>query len=135
MAVWHLQVSFFSDGDEAPSTPKADVMFVPRENPRSLFIRQPESSPAIPSAAKDAVDVGEIATPVQKDGTALTIVDSAVNRGEALAGWELDSASGDVWNLHRHRQRHRDKLRCGKGEWKVSHLWRPFCCRVGRLPG
>lgn len=63
------KVSFFSDGDEAPSTPKADVMFVPRENPRSLFIRQPESSPAIPSAAKDAVDVGEIATPVQKDGS------------------------------------------------------------------
>jgi len=64
-----MQVSFFSDGEEAPSTPKADVMFVPRENPRSLFIRQPEPSPI--TAGKSAPDVREIATPVQKDGMLL----------------------------------------------------------------
>lgn len=61
-------MSFFSDGDEAPSTPKADVMFVPRENPRSLFIRQ-EQPPLTPSAAMNAPDTREVATPVQNDGT------------------------------------------------------------------
>lgn len=34
-----MQVPFFSDDEEAPSTPKADALFVPRENPRSLIIR------------------------------------------------------------------------------------------------
>lgn len=33
------RVPFFSDDEEAPSTPKADALFVPRENPRSLIIR------------------------------------------------------------------------------------------------
>ena len=63
-----MQVSFFSDGDEAPSTPRADVMFVPRENPRSLFIRQPEAPPATPPAANRAADMREMATPIQHDG-------------------------------------------------------------------
>ncbi|CAO2838550.1 unnamed protein product [Amaranthus hypochondriacus] len=39
------RVPFFSDDDEAPSTPKADALFVPRENPRALIIRPvPKSS-------------------------------------------------------------------------------------------
>ncbi|XP_057547928.1 nuclear pore complex protein NUP98A-like isoform X3 [Amaranthus tricolor] len=33
------RVPFFNDDDEAPSTPKADALFVPRENPRALVIR------------------------------------------------------------------------------------------------
>ncbi|MCL7036933.1 hypothetical protein MKW94_014923 [Papaver nudicaule] len=33
------RVPFFSDDEEAPSTPKADALFIPRENPRSLVIR------------------------------------------------------------------------------------------------
>lgn len=68
MLVLHLQIAFFSDGDEAPSTPKADVMFVPRENPRALFIRQPDQSPATPSAVKRTPDIREIATPVHVNG-------------------------------------------------------------------
>ncbi len=39
-----LQVSFFSDGDEVLTTPKADLIFIPRENPRALFIRQPDQT-------------------------------------------------------------------------------------------
>lgn len=61
-----LQVSFFSDAEETSSTPKADVLFVPRENPRALFIRQSEQ-PSSPSVlAKYGSDVRELATPLQK---------------------------------------------------------------------
>ncbi|KAL6552723.1 hypothetical protein OROHE_008087 [Orobanche hederae] len=34
-----LPVAFFNDDEETPSTPKADALFVPRENPRALVIR------------------------------------------------------------------------------------------------
>ncbi|XP_047315699.1 nuclear pore complex protein NUP98A-like [Impatiens glandulifera] len=33
------KVPFFSDDEETPSTPKADALFIPRENPRALVIR------------------------------------------------------------------------------------------------
>ncbi|KAL8159770.1 hypothetical protein V2J09_001307, partial [Rumex salicifolius] len=33
------KVAFFSDEEKTPSTPKADAVFIPRENPRSLIIR------------------------------------------------------------------------------------------------
>lgn len=34
-----FQVPFFSDEEENSSTPKADALLIPRENPRALFIR------------------------------------------------------------------------------------------------
>lgn len=37
-----VQVPFFSDEEENSSTPKADAFFIPRENPRALFIRPVE---------------------------------------------------------------------------------------------
>ncbi|KAL6571208.1 hypothetical protein OROHE_002851 [Orobanche hederae] len=33
-----LPVAFFNDDEETPSTPKADALFVPTENPRALVI-------------------------------------------------------------------------------------------------
>jgi nuclear pore complex protein Nup98-Nup96 len=66
-------VSFFSDGDDVPSTPKADVMFVPRENPRALFIRQSDQSPVTPSAVKRTPDIREMSTPVQANGISLYV--------------------------------------------------------------
>lgn len=39
------KVPFFSDDEETPSTPKADALFVPRENPRALVIRPLEQWP------------------------------------------------------------------------------------------
>jgi nuclear pore complex protein Nup98-Nup96 len=33
-----LQVPFFSNDDDTPTTPKADALFIPRENPRALII-------------------------------------------------------------------------------------------------
>ncbi|CAL1373740.1 unnamed protein product [Linum trigynum] len=40
------KVPFFSDEDESPSTPKADALFVPRENPRALVIRPVDQWPS-----------------------------------------------------------------------------------------
>lgn len=37
---------FFSEDDETPSTPKADALFVPRENPRALVIRPVDQWPS-----------------------------------------------------------------------------------------
>lgn len=39
------KVPFFSDDEETPSTPKADALFIPRENPRALVIRPLEQWP------------------------------------------------------------------------------------------
>lgn len=41
-----MQVPFFSDDEEAPSTPKADALFIPRENPRTLIIHPIEQWPS-----------------------------------------------------------------------------------------
>ncbi|KAF6163465.1 hypothetical protein GIB67_029314 [Kingdonia uniflora] len=46
------KVPFFSDDEEAPSTPKADALFIPRENPRALIIRPTEKWPSRASAEK-----------------------------------------------------------------------------------
>ncbi|KAK9674260.1 hypothetical protein RND81_12G221700 [Saponaria officinalis] len=39
------RVAFFSEDEEAPSTPKADALFIPRENPRTLIIRPIDQRP------------------------------------------------------------------------------------------
>ncbi|KAL9236506.1 hypothetical protein vseg_011167 [Gypsophila vaccaria] len=46
------RVAFFSEEDEAPSTPKADALFIPRENPRTLIIRPIDQWPK--SSVKEA---------------------------------------------------------------------------------
>ncbi|XP_076936769.1 nuclear pore complex protein NUP98A-like [Bidens hawaiensis] len=46
------KVSFFSDEEETTSTPKADALFVPRENPRALVIRPLEQFSGKASAEK-----------------------------------------------------------------------------------
>ncbi|XP_044476542.1 nuclear pore complex protein NUP98A-like isoform X2 [Mangifera indica] len=50
-----LKVPFFVDDEETPSTPKADALFIPRENPRSLVIRPTEHFPLGASAAKTSL--------------------------------------------------------------------------------
>ncbi|KAL9166886.1 hypothetical protein ABFS82_05G060000 [Erythranthe guttata] len=46
------KVPFFNDDEETPSTPKADALFVPRENPRALVIRPLEQWHSRSSAEK-----------------------------------------------------------------------------------
>ncbi|CAM6018772.1 unnamed protein product [Sphagnum balticum] len=62
------KVSFFSDADEVLTTPKADLMFIPRENPRALFIRQPDQTSLTPRTSNSTTDVRDIAMPVQGNG-------------------------------------------------------------------
>ncbi|XP_072974682.1 nuclear pore complex protein NUP98A isoform X2 [Typha angustifolia] len=49
------KVPFFADEEEAPSTPKADAFFVPRENPRALIIRPIEQWPSRSTADKQLI--------------------------------------------------------------------------------
>lgn len=49
-----MQVPFFSDDEETPSTPKADALFIPRENPRALVIRPLEQWPPRKNADKSS---------------------------------------------------------------------------------
>ena len=40
-----FQVPFFNDDETAAASPKADALFIPRENPRSLIIHPIEQWP------------------------------------------------------------------------------------------
>ncbi|XP_017218528.1 nuclear pore complex protein NUP98A [Daucus carota subsp. sativus] len=59
-----LKVPFFSDDEEAPTTPKADTLFIPRENPRALVIRPLEQWPGRTNGDKRSLSKEH--TPVQK---------------------------------------------------------------------
>ncbi|KAH8961584.1 hypothetical protein BDL97_05G056600 [Sphagnum fallax] len=61
------KVSSFSDGEEMPSTPTTDLLFVPRESPHCLFIQQPDQSLASTTMANDTPDLTEIATPTHRN--------------------------------------------------------------------
>lgn len=62
-----IQVPFFSDDEETPSTPKADALFVPRENPRSLVIR-PMEQWSLRSNAEKTSPLKEASKPVHENG-------------------------------------------------------------------
>ncbi|GKV04083.1 hypothetical protein SLEP1_g16291 [Rubroshorea leprosula] len=61
------KVPFFSDDEETPSTPKADAVFIPRENPRALVIRPTEHWPSRAFADKIS-PMKNLSTPVQETG-------------------------------------------------------------------
>ncbi|KAI4357238.1 hypothetical protein L6164_001198 [Bauhinia variegata] len=46
------KVPFFMEDEDTPTTPKADALFIPRENPRALVIRPMEQWPARVSSEK-----------------------------------------------------------------------------------
>lgn len=61
------KVPFFSDDEETPSTPKADALFVPRENPRSLVIH-PMEQWSLRSNAEKTSPLKEASKPVHENG-------------------------------------------------------------------
>ncbi|XVF12811.1 hypothetical protein REPUB_Repub08aG0152200 [Reevesia pubescens] len=61
------KVSFFSDDEETPSTPKADAVFIPRENPRALVVRPTENWPSRAPAEK-ASPLKDASTPLHENG-------------------------------------------------------------------
>ncbi|XP_047337597.1 nuclear pore complex protein NUP98A-like isoform X2 [Impatiens glandulifera] len=60
-------VPFFSDDEESPSTPKADALFIPRENPRALVIRPVDQWPSRLSIDK-ASPLKDASTAVHENG-------------------------------------------------------------------
>ncbi|TYG92294.1 hypothetical protein ES288_A11G018800v1 [Gossypium darwinii] len=61
------KIPFFSDNEETPCVPKADAVFIPRENPRSLVIRPTKSWPSRASAEK-ASPLKDASTPPHENG-------------------------------------------------------------------
>ncbi|KAH1080396.1 hypothetical protein J1N35_020157 [Gossypium stocksii] len=62
-----MKIPFFSDDEETPCVPKADAVFIPRENPRSLVIRPTKSWPSRVSAEK-ASPLKDASTPPHENG-------------------------------------------------------------------
>lgn len=65
-----LQVPFFSDDEETAGTPKADALFLPRENPRALVIRPAEQWPSKSSA--DKASAFKDTSPMHENGKELS---------------------------------------------------------------
>ncbi|XVF53232.1 hypothetical protein PTKIN_Ptkin05aG0083300 [Pterospermum kingtungense] len=65
------KVPFFSDDEETPNTPKADAVFIPRENPRAMVIRPTENWPSRASAEK-ASPLKNGSTPAHENGKILS---------------------------------------------------------------
>ncbi|KAL1294440.1 hypothetical protein HN51_055220 [Arachis hypogaea] len=63
------KVPFFSDDEDTPTTPKADALFIPRENPRALIICPMEQWPGRASSEK-ASPFKDRNTPVKENGSA-----------------------------------------------------------------
>ena len=66
-----LQVPFFSDDEDTTTTPKADALFIPRENPRALIICPMEQWPA--KASEKALTFKDRSIPVNENGKFLTV--------------------------------------------------------------
>ncbi|KAL2325262.1 hypothetical protein Fmac_024320 [Flemingia macrophylla] len=60
------KVPFFSDDEDTPSTPKADALFIPRENPRALIICPMEQWPG--KASEKASTFKDRHIPVNENG-------------------------------------------------------------------
>ncbi|RDY14304.1 Nuclear pore complex protein NUP98A, partial [Mucuna pruriens] len=60
------KVPFFSDDEDTPSTPKADALFIPRENPRALIICPMEQWPG--KASEKASTFKDRSIPVNENG-------------------------------------------------------------------
>ncbi|XP_015073322.1 nuclear pore complex protein NUP98A isoform X1 [Solanum pennellii] len=76
------KVPFFSDDDETPSTPKADALFVPRENPRALVIRPLDQWPSRGGVEKVSPSK-HMSIPVHENGKTAEVVCAPVNEASA----------------------------------------------------
>ncbi|XP_010319418.2 nuclear pore complex protein NUP98A isoform X2 [Solanum lycopersicum] len=76
------KVPFFSDDDETPSTPKADALFVPRENPRALVIRPVDQWPSRGGVEKVSPSK-HMSIPAHENGKTAEVVCAPVNEASA----------------------------------------------------
>lgn len=63
--------AFFSDDEETPTTPKGDVVFHPRENPRALVIRPREQQWPLRASAEKKTALKNTTTPIHENGKLL----------------------------------------------------------------
>ncbi|KAJ7532285.1 hypothetical protein O6H91_14G081000 [Diphasiastrum complanatum] len=91
------KVPFFSDDEETILTPKADVLFVPRENPRALFIRQTNQVYSPPIVSKGVLDARELDTPVLQDD--IEVQDTRTMTGGSIPS-PKETASSESWQDH-----------------------------------
>ncbi|KAI3950350.1 hypothetical protein MKW92_042852 [Papaver armeniacum] len=82
-----LRVPFFSDDEETLSTPKADALFIPRENPRALVINPLEHCTSRTSAEKSK---DTHSTPLHENGKL-----SEKDSGSSLNGSNPSLAEND----------------------------------------
>ncbi|KAL6986547.1 hypothetical protein U1Q18_019905 [Sarracenia purpurea var. burkii] len=76
------KVPFFSDDEETPSTPKADALFIPRENPRALVIRPLDHWPPRTNANK-LIPMKDTSTPAYESGKISEAVPTSLNGSSA----------------------------------------------------
>ncbi|CDY20633.1 BnaC08g14250D [Brassica napus] len=82
-------VPFFTDDEETPSsTPKADALFIPRENPRALVIRPAQQWS---SRGKSTIPKERPTAPVHENGKSPDIATDAANH-DKNGKREIDSA-------------------------------------------
>ncbi|XP_010247732.1 PREDICTED: nuclear pore complex protein NUP98A-like isoform X2 [Nelumbo nucifera] len=74
------KVPFFSDDEEVSGTPKADALFIPRENPRALVIRSTDQWPSRTSLEKSSL-LKEANGPVHENGKASAEVSAPFTNG------------------------------------------------------
>uniref|UniRef100_A0A2P2KJE9 Nucleoporin autopeptidase n=2 Tax=Rhizophora mucronata TaxID=61149 RepID=A0A2P2KJE9_RHIMU len=69
------KVPFFNDEEETPSTPKADALFIPRENPRALVIR-PSDQLSLRASIEKTSPLKDVSTSVHRNGKILEAADA-----------------------------------------------------------
>ncbi|XP_060192828.1 nuclear pore complex protein NUP98A isoform X1 [Lycium barbarum] len=94
------KVPFFSDDEETPSTPKADALFVPRENPRALVIRPLDQWPSRGGLEK-VTPSKHTSSPAHEDGKIAEVFCAPVNETSAKdKGKDLVENGLDKEGLH-----------------------------------
>nr|XP_034911632.1 nuclear pore complex protein NUP98A-like isoform X7 [Populus alba] len=88
------KVPFFSDEEETPSTPKADALFIPRENPRALVIRPMDQWPSRESAEK--ASPLNASAPVYENGKFSVSEDACTSNGSTAGDKNKNSAENGV---------------------------------------
>ncbi|GAB4847339.1 hypothetical protein Ancab_026396 [Ancistrocladus abbreviatus] len=88
-----VKVPFFTCDDEEPNTPKADALFVPRENPRALVIRPRDQWPSKGKLDKTP-PLNQTPSPVHENGKASKEEDGPLSNG-FVAVTETETTSKD----------------------------------------
>ncbi|MQL98026.1 hypothetical protein Taro_030714 [Colocasia esculenta] len=88
-------VPFFSEDEEGTSTPKADALFIPRENPRALIVHPIEKWPPHTSTMKPSVS-RDGSAPACENGKATGEPSASARNGSAAEDHDVDLLTSDA---------------------------------------